>query len=160
MRKHLTVVSVTMIFGLGLATVTMAADPRVGTWKLNLAQSKLPPSTGAAIKEETAVVREVGDQFETAFTSTRTDSSTTTNKFTEPQKGGAIGRQPAYPEGESGVATMIGPGNWYVTFLQNGKQVRVYHNVISKDGKTMRETYRGTDAKGKPIEGSAVFDKQ
>jgi len=33
-------------------------------------------------------------------------------------------------------------------------------NVISKDGKTMAQTSKGTDAEGKPVTQTLVFDKQ
>jgi hypothetical protein len=58
------------------------------------------------------------------------------------------------------VATVIGPGELYETVLQNGKQVEFYHVVVSKDGKTLTVTDKGSDAKGKPFENISVFDKQ
>ena len=42
MRKHI-LVAMTAILVLALATVAMAADPHVGTWKLNVAKSKFNP---------------------------------------------------------------------------------------------------------------------
>lgn len=59
--------------------------------------------------------------------------------------------RPAPPKGESGIATIVRPGEWYATFLQNGKQVRVIHSVVSKDGKTVRNTEKGVDAKRQTI---------
>jgi predicted ribosome quality control (RQC) complex YloA/Tae2 family protein len=43
----------------GLVSLAWAADPSEGTWKLNIAKSKFAPSTGAAVKEGTHVVREL-----------------------------------------------------------------------------------------------------
>jgi hypothetical protein len=56
--------------------------------------------------------------------------------------------------------TLIAPGDWYVTFLQNGKQRGVIHKVISKDGKTMTQPRKGVDAQGKPFEHIEVYDRQ
>jgi hypothetical protein len=145
---------------LGLAGALWAADPRVGTWKLNIAQSKIPPGSEAAPKEETATIRELGDQYEITIKGTRTDGASISLKVTQPQTGGAMKRQPALPEGESGVSTEINPGEWYATFLQNGKQVEMIHTVVGKDGKTMRLMIRGTDARGKSYEGMELFDRQ
>lgn len=64
------------------------------------------------------------------------------------------------PEGTSWVETLIDPGNWYVTRLQNSKQVALVHKTFSKDGKTMRQTTKGTDDQGKPYEQVKVFDRQ
>ena len=68
--------------------------------------------------------------------------------------------QPAPAEGESSFVTVISPSNFYQTTLQNGKQVQVIHIVVSKDGKTMHNTIKGTDAKGKPYEELEVWDKK
>jgi hypothetical protein len=55
----------------------------------------------------------------------------------------------------------MAPGEWLVTYLlQGGKQVATMHKVISKDGKTMRQTIRGFDTDGKPFEQLQVFDRQ
>jgi hypothetical protein len=145
---------------LGLSGWLWAADPSVGTWKLNVAKSKPAPSTQAPIKEQTYVIRDLGDQFELTVTGTRTDGSAISGKLTWPQKGGTLKGQTAPPEGTSRFVTMIGPGEWYTTTLQNGKQVSVLHSVISKDGKTMQVTTKGTDAQGKPYESLGVLDKQ
>src|SRR5208283_5341952 len=147
MRKRSMVVPATMIFVLvmALAVAAMAADPSVGTWKLNLAKSKIPPSpTGqAAPKEETLVVRELGDQIDATITGTRTDGSPISSKSTYAQQGGVLKRQPALPEGFSAIETLVDPSNWYLVILQNGNQVEMFHEVVSKDGKTMRETIKG-----------------
>ena len=140
-----------------------AADPYVGTWKLNIAKSKIPPSpTGqAAPKEETRLVRALGDQYELTFTGTRTDGSAISAKYTYAQQGGVFkNEQSAPPQGISEIVTVINPSDQYLTMLQNGKQVGVTHIVISKDGKTTSATFKATDAKGKPYESLVVYEKQ
>jgi hypothetical protein len=154
MRKAMLLLAV-----FGLAGSLWAADPNVGTWKLNLAKSKLLPSTQAPVKEETIVVREIGDQFEITIAGTRTDGSTISSKGTNPKQGG-VTQGAAIPKDFMVMVTMISPNEWYNTYLQNGKQIRVGHFVISKDGKTMTDTGKGFDDKGKPVESLAVFDKQ
>jgi hypothetical protein len=137
----------------------MAADPAVGTWKLNVAKSKIPPGPQAPAKEETIVTREIGDQFEVTFTGTRTDGSPISAKSTYPQQGGIV-KSSAAPQERQTVITVISPGDWYLTALQNGKQAAVGHYVISKDGKTMTDTGKGVDDKGKPVEYLTVWEKQ
>jgi hypothetical protein len=44
--------------------------------------------------------------------------------------------------------------------MQNGKQLELIHSSISKDGKTMHLTVKGTNAQGKPSETFAVLDKK
>jgi hypothetical protein len=162
MRKPILVIMTAMVCVLALATVAMAADPIIGSWKLNLAQSKLTPDPLglAAPKEWTEVVRELGDQYEGTGTGIRTDGSPISYKWTSPKQGGAVKVQMSgLPEGIYFVRTAIEPGDEYWTLLVNDKQVRVSHFMF-KDGKTMRETIKGNDAKGKPIEGLEVWEKQ
>jgi len=156
MRKLMLLVTV-----FGLAGLLWAAEPLVGTWKLNVAKSKFPPNQMTAPKEETMVFRVVGDQFELTITGTQKDGKAITGKYTSPINGGVYrDMQAASLEGELSVETMFEPGNRFLTSLKSGKQIEVRHLVISKDGKTMSITYKGTDAKGKPIEEIGVYDKE
>ena len=139
-----------------------AADPSVGTWKLNIAKSKLAPGTEAAVKEEMAIIREAGDEWEITFTGKRVDGSSISLQATRPRQGGAVKFLTGGSEGanEQSFDTVVEPGDWYHTSLQNGKQVEVIHGIVSKDGKTMRQITRGIDAKGKPYEGIEVYERQ
>jgi hypothetical protein len=132
-----------------------------GTWQLNAVQSKFAPNQADAPKEDTLVFRMVGDQFEFTETGTQKDGKAIAGKYTFYPNGGVFKTlQPAPAEGESNVETMFEPGNRFLTTLKNGRQIEVQHMVIGKDGKTMSITAKGTDAKGKPWESVAVYDKQ
>ena len=144
----------------GLVGLLYAADPSVGTWKLNVAKSKFAPDQKVTPKEGTVVVRElVAGEFELTLTRTMTDGSQTAIKLTWPLTGGVLKSQAAEPDGRSAVTTMIAPGEWYTTYLQKGKQVQLIHSVISKDGKTMHLTTTGMDAQGKPSLAQSVWDR-
>jgi hypothetical protein len=41
-----------------------------------------------------------------------------------------------------------------------GKYHQTGQNIISEDGKTLTQTFKGTDVDGKPVDGTNVFDKQ
>jgi hypothetical protein len=151
--------AVTVILVLALATGAMAADnPMAGTWKLNVAKSKLLPNR-VPEKEQTNVIQTIGDQFEITATGTRTDGSPISEKYTIPQQGG-IAKQQGNPNGMSLVATRIDPYHVYWTFLLNDKQVLVMESVLSPDGKTLSNTFKATDAQGKPIEFLYFFERQ
>jgi hypothetical protein len=145
----------------GLVRTIWAADPMLGTWKLNIAQST-STSTQPAPKEETFVWRAIGtDQYEIVVTGVRADGSAISYKATIPKVGGVMtAMQPAPPKGASVIVSIVRPGEWYTTFMQDGKQVRVAHSVVSKDGKTQRNTSKGVDDKGKPYETISVLDRQ
>lgn len=144
-----------------------AIDPRFGTWKLNVAKSKFSPAYLALMKqsppkEGTVVLRELGtDELELIMTGTQADGKPIAIKSVSPRQGGAVKiQQSPLPEGTTLVLTRIDPNNSFVTYMLNGKQVLVSQSIISKNGKTMRNTAKGTDAQGKPFEHVTVFDKQ
>ena len=47
-----------------------------------------------------------------------------------------------------------------VMYSKGGKVEFTIRTRIAADGKTMTGTVKGTDAQGKPVEGTAVYDKQ
>jgi hypothetical protein len=149
-----------LIAVLGLAGSLWAADPIIGTWKLNISKSKFSPIVLAmknqpSPKEETEVYREVDtDLIEFS------DGTPTSDKWTWSRQGGVAKRQPPLSKERSYVETLIEPGHWYVTVMENGKQIGTIHKTISKDRKTMRQTLKGVDPNGKPFEQIQVFDRQ
>jgi hypothetical protein len=152
-----------MVFtvALALATVAMAADPMLGTWTLNVAKSTFAPGA-ATPKEATAVFRELdANTFECVATGTRTDGSQIAARYTWPIPGGVRRySQGAAAEGLSIVEIGIDAQLAYTIALQDGRQLRVTHWVISKDGKTMAGTTTGVDAKGAPQNTHILWEKQ
>ena len=146
---------------LGLAASLWAADPWTGTYKINLAKSKLAPSTEAILKEETLVIREVGADNEGSAKGTRVDGSAISEKWIVPIQGGIVKYQQGGPEkGSYYVGTRVGTNEVYWTLLQNGKQTALSHFTLSQDGKIIRGVSTGTDAKGKPFESLEVWERQ
>jgi hypothetical protein len=150
-----------IILTLALASIAFAADPRLGTWKLNIAQSKFPP-TQPAVKELTMTWQPAGsDQYECIEKVVPADGPGFSVNLTMPSAGGiAVPTGQPGPKGQSVVITILGLGDWYFTYLQDNKQVRVAHSVVSKDGKTIRNTIKGVDPKGNTFEALHVYDKQ
>jgi len=132
---------------LGTAMIISPAfgsDPITGTWKLDVESSKffLPPP-----KEQTEVYRELATgEIEMSLTRVQSDGASRTTKLTWPAGGGAVHDPDGHiPKGETYVETLLGPGEWFVTYMRNGKQYLTMHKVISRDGQTMRQTIKGLD---------------
>jgi hypothetical protein len=148
MRKALLLFAV-----LGLAGPLWAADPIIGTWKLNIAKSKFSPVLLAlqkqeAPKERTEVYREL-DNGQIEFGINRS--------YTWPRQGGAAKVPKDYPYAV--IEMLIAPGEWYAIFLKDGIQARVIHKIVSKDGNTMTQT-TNVVLFGQTIEEITVYDKQ
>jgi hypothetical protein len=137
-----------------------AADPIVGTWKLNVAKSKAPPAEMP--KERIEIYREINaGLMEYAGSETKADGFAITGTYTWPRQGGMTKLLSPNPlQKEIIFETLIEPGNWCASFLENGSQTGIILKTISKDGKTMRQIFRFPDANGKMTEGIFVFERQ
>ncbi len=150
------------LFGL-VGSVWAAESPfLVGTFKLNLAKSKPPANMAADTKEAIVVFRELdANTMEATSTTTRTDGSTVTAKWTVPKSGGMQKYQQGGPaQGITIVSTVIDANTVYNTYLRDGIQVGLMRMTNSKDGRSLTSTWKGTDSQGKPVEGFILYEKQ
>jgi hypothetical protein len=76
------------------------------------------------------------------------------------KQGGVVKLAKAAVSDLSIVEALLAPGEWLVIAMQDGRQVATRRKVISKDGKTMRQTVRSFAPDGKPIEQVEVYDRQ
>jgi hypothetical protein len=132
------------------------ADTSAGTWKLNPAKS----TTSKTLKSRTDMREATPDG---GIKVTRTEelasggpsSSTYTYKYD--------GKE--YPATGGQFDTLaVKRVDANTTSWEAKKTGGKYHQkgriVVSKDGKTMTQTFTGTDADGKPVHGTNVYDKQ
>jgi hypothetical protein len=148
------------VLGMAMTTIpAMAADPIIGTWKLDVGSSEfvLPPP-----KEQTEVYKELASgEIGLVLTRVQSDGGATSTQLTWPASGGAVHDPDGHlPKGETIVETLLGPGEWLVTYMRNGKQYLMMHKVISQEGKTMRQTIKGLDPQGRPAEQVQVLRRQ
>jgi hypothetical protein len=156
MRRPLLVVTVTIIFVLALAALAMAADPHVGTWKMNAAKSKFNP--GPPPKSDT-------------LTFTAQDNGIKAKEDYVDANGKAYHMGCAakydgkdYPfTGSPDIDTIafrrIGAYTFNVVLKKAGKEVSRIQEVFSKDGKILTLTEKGKDAKGQDVNNTWVYDK-
>jgi hypothetical protein len=161
--KRLPVFAAVFVMSLVTSGVLLAQNnPFVGTWKLNSAKSKY--TTGVAPKEITATIQIVGDQDQVTENGTAADGSQISLKYAFPDKGGpgkvlAGGNLAKNPfDGVSGKR--IDDKFFEVSFMKGGKEMLHNQFVVSKDGKTLRETVSGFVPLGNPVSGVLVWDKQ
>ena len=137
-----------------------AADPIIGTWKTNLEESSFPADQ-QGIKEDTNTYREIeGDLIELSIKTINPDGSLYTALWRWPKQGGfAECLSRTLDEGVIYVQTSIEPGHWCVCIMKDGKQIARYQKVVSKDGKTMKQTLIGS-RDGKPMKVMKVLERQ
>jgi hypothetical protein len=138
------------------ALMSFAANPNLGTWKLNEAKSKIPPH----VQKNTLVVYEaMGDDLKVTVDGTDAEGKSQHNEWTGkfdgkdyPLTGDATADARSYKKVDDHTTEL--------TNKKDGKTVMSGRIVISADGKSRTLTMSGTDAKGMKIKSVAVYDKQ
>ena len=136
-----------------------AADPFMGTWKLNVAKSKF--AKGGEMKEATLTAVEQGDNAMVTMKATTGEGKATSFQYTMPLKGGtATFTEGGPPAGATVVGKRVDANTLDFTTTMNGKQVETSHDVLSADGKTCTATRNGVDENGKAVKSVAVYNRQ
>jgi hypothetical protein len=140
-----------------IAVSAQAADPRIGTWKMNAAKSKYdpgPPPQGLTVKVEPAGQ---GEKVTAEFVNA--DGSRTTTMYTAnfdgkdfPLTGSQLANTVALKRVDARTTVR--------TDKKDGKVIQTLTRVVAQDGKTMTVTGKGTNAQGQPVNNVVVFDKQ
>ena len=134
----------------------LAADPEMGTWKLDEAKSKIAPGMP---KNHTVVYEAAGDSVKVTVDGTDKDGKATHNEWT----GKFDGKDypvTGDPTSDMRSYTKVDAHKLKFTVKQNGKSTTTGRAVISDDGKSRTVTVHGTDAEGKQFKSVAAYDKQ
>ncbi|MBV9303310.1 MAG: hypothetical protein JOY62_00670 [Acidobacteriaceae bacterium] len=141
---------------LSLAVPLFAVDPFVGTWKLDPKDTKY--TEGTPPKDVTLVIEAEGANLRIRATGTYADGSPLSVKYTVPARGGAANVEEG--QFDAMTAKRVSDRERINTYTKGGKQVMTRRFVVSKDGKELTETLKGTDAQGNPVSGVDRFDRQ
>jgi hypothetical protein len=149
-----------MIIGLAITAIGMfGSDNSIGTWKRNVAQSKITPPITNPIKSLTIVNEASEGGVKTTVTGERQDgtpiNSTSSLKYD--------GKEYPVTGAPWDMMSMKQTGANSFTFeakKTGGKYHVTGRSVISKEGMTMTTTTKGTNAEGQPTSGTAIYDKQ
>ena len=152
-KTRIAVVAVAL--SLTAAAACFAANPHIGTWKLNEAKSKLVPGMG---KNTMVAYTEQKDNIEVTVDGVDKDGKPThsvwVGKFdgkAYPAKGNLSWNSAAYK--------VVNDRTNDITTMKDGKMVWSGRITVSADGKSRTVTINGTGADGKKFSGKAVYDK-
>jgi hypothetical protein len=150
------------ILGLTLAfcfletAVCLAADPQMGTCKLNEAKSKVTPGTN---KFTTVTFKSMFGQVKATQDGVNADGKSIHVEWS----GKFDGKDYAVtgdPNTDTRSYTKVNERTLDVTAKKNGKVIATAHTVVSADGKSRTATVSGTNPKGKKFKNVVVYDKQ
>jgi hypothetical protein len=143
-------------FCLVAVAVGFAADPNVGSWKLNEAKSKFP---AGALKNLTVVYTADADSYKCVVDGVDGAGKPTHNEWT----GKFDGKDypvTGDPTTDTRSVKMVSPGHYAITNMKGGKPVLTSTVGFSTDNKTRTLTSHMTDPAGKKLTSVAVYDRQ
>jgi hypothetical protein len=137
-------------------TMCFAANSNLGTWKLNEAKSKLAPGMP---KNLTVVYAASGDSIKGTIDGVDGQGKPTHSEWT----GKFDGKDypvTGDPSSDARAIKQVDDRTLDITVKKAGKVTMTGRAVTSADGKSRTVTIGGTDASGKKVESTAVYDKQ
>jgi len=158
MTRHLlTMVTVLAVALPAVRLLGQAGDPVVGTWVLNISKSKFSP--GPAPKSETRTYVVAGQDIKASSKGVDAAGKPTAGTWTV-NTDGKDRPMTGDPDADSLAVTRVDAFTVESIEKKAGKIVITARRVISRDGKLMTITFKGTNAKGQPLNDVMVFDKQ
>ena len=151
-----TMLSLLMLVTVLFAAPAFAADPIVGTWKLNVAKSKF--SSGQEIKASTRVYAEANGAYTLDQKLTGADGKEISYRVQ--YSNGKDMKQDAGGPVDTTHAQKIDANTWDFDLKKDGKIVGHVHRVVSADGKTLTVHNTGMMISGVTGDQTLVFDKQ
>src|SRR2546428_6399543 len=153
MKTRIAVAAVALSFM--AAGACFAANPHMGTWKLNEAKSKLAPGLG---KNTTVVYAEMNDKMRVTVDGVDKNGKPTHSVWVGKADGKAYKSKGNLPW-DAAVYKMVNDRPYDLTTMKDGKVFGTGTSTVSADGKTRTVTLNGTGADGKKFKGKAVYDR-
>jgi hypothetical protein len=152
-KTRIAVVTVALSFI--AAGACFAANPHMGTWKLNEEKSKLAPGMG---KNTTVVYAEQKDKMKVTVDGVDKDGKPTHSVWVGQADGKAYKSKGNLPW-DAAAYKVVNDRTYDLTAMKDGKVLWTGKSTVSADGKSRTVTFNGTDADGKKVKGKAVYDK-
>ena len=133
-----------------------AANPHIGTWKLNEAKSKLAPTMG---KNNTVVYSEAKDKMKVTVDGVDKDGKPTHGVWVG-QADGKTYKMKGNLAWDAAAYKVVNDHTYGITTMKGEKVRTTGTSTVSADGKTRTVATEGTDADGKKFKSKAVFDKE
>jgi hypothetical protein len=150
----------TAVVGLALsflaAAACFAANPHMGTWKLNEAKSKLAPGMG---KNQTVVYSEMKDKMKVTVDGMDKDGKSTHGVWVGQADGKAY-KMKGNLAWDAAAYKVVNDNTYEITTMKGGKAFANGKSTVSADGKTRTVTTSGTTEDGKKFKNKSVYDKE
>lgn len=158
MRKSLLMVSLAARCAIVISSsVALAADNWLGTWKLDVAKSKVVPGPGP--KSQTLKFEATKDGIRLTKDGVNAEGKATHGGYVSKFDGKDVPWE-GNPEADMASPKRIDDNGYENTWKKGGKATVTAKVVVSKDGKTLTVTQTGMDTQGRTVNSTSVYNKQ
>jgi hypothetical protein len=154
MKRRVILFPLAVLFG--SATVCLAQNPHMGTWKLNEAKSRFSPG---ATKNNTVVYEAAGDSIKVTVDGVDGDGNAIHSEWTG-KYDGKFYAVTGDPTSDMRSYRKINNHTLALTNKKDGKVALTGRIAVSANGRSRTVTTTGTNSKGKRVTTRAVYDKQ
>ena len=136
-----------------------AADPFVGTFKMNSAKSA---AAGGQMPAELilTIVEEGTNLLITTSGKTVTGGTISADVLVLPKAGGTVKAPAGQRNYDSTVFSRKDANTIDMVATQKGKEKTRVKLALSRDGKTLTRSFTSTNTQGKPVQGFSVLERQ
>ena len=136
-----------------------AADPFVGTYRLNAAKSA---TTGGQMPAELmlTISEDAGYLLVATSGKTAAGATITADVLVLPIAGGTVKAPAGEKNYDSTVVKRTNANTIDMVAMQKGKERTRVKLALSRDGKTLTRSFTSTNAQGRPVTGSSVLERQ
>jgi len=145
------------ILAIGTLAAAPAAEPAIGTWKLNLAKSTFSP--GPAPKSQTRTYTESAEGIKMTVKTTAADGKETTSTLIVKDDGKPYPVS-GNPDFDTVSVNRVDALMVHITQMKAGAIISSGVRTVSKDGKTLTLALKGTHVTGAKYDDVAVYDRQ
>jgi hypothetical protein len=159
MNRVLRFVAIALLAVVGSSTLQAQSNPLVGTWKLNVTESKYDPGPVPTSLTRTVIAEGSGVKY--TFDGVAADGKPIAYSFSVQFDGKDNPISGSIPSGADTISAKRTDSNHYVATLKKGDKIISTSKVtVSKDGKVTTVDSTGTTATGATEHDVQVYDKQ
>jgi hypothetical protein len=152
------IVVAVLALSFAVTSACVAANPHIGTWKLNEAKSKLAPDMG---KNTTVTyTEEKGDKIKVTVEGVNNDGKPRHSVWVGKFDGKAYPMKGKNMPVDAIAYKVVNDRTNEITAMKNGKIAWSGKITIAADGKSRTVAINGTDDSGKKYKSKAVYDKE
>ena len=155
MKKQVVVSSLLVSAAFLIAAAAQAGEAWVGTWKLNESKSKL----GTGVRATTLAFEATPEGIRLTSDGTDAQGNPTHGSFTSKFDGADV-PYTGNPMADTASPKRVDDNNYENTWKKGGKATVTAKVSVAKDGKTLTVTQTGKDPEGKPVNLTAVYERQ